>query len=362
MRNRTRGTLGLAVSLVLFTLLAAPARAQEYTFTTIVDSDDGFDPFDFGCPAINDNGDVAVRGTRTSGTTVIFVVTADRVIRIADDSTRFSFLGRNPSINDRRVVSFAANLDDGGEAILRGRTRSLVTIAQTEPGPFNFFGFDTSVNDGGRVAFKAELDTFDEGLFSGRGGPITTHYLASSSPFQGEDSGPSINDLGQIAFSEDLDDGGQGIFRISGTSFITIADDSGPIGFAQKPSLNVNGVVAFDAFLDDGTEAIMTGGGGPLTTVADTTGPFAFFGFGGPSLNDQGLVAFTANLDSGEQGLFVGPDPVADRVVGTGDTLDGSIVANVSACREALNNSGELVLQAQLDDGRTVIAVASPIE
>ena len=173
---------------------APPAHAGGYTFTRLVDSAAGFDPFEFGCPAINDQGAVAIRATRTNGVTFIVVATGTSVRRIADNGGGLGFIGRNPSLNDVGQVSFAANLDSGGEAILRGGVGGLVLIAQTPTGPFNFFGFDTSVNDTGRVAFKAELDDFDEGLFSGSGGAVTTHYLASTSQFTGDDSRPTPGD------------------------------------------------------------------------------------------------------------------------------------------------------------------------
>lgn len=364
MSHRISRTLSLMAVFAVLLALPVPAHAQGYTFTKIADSAEGLDSF--GCPGINDRSDVVVRATRDEdGVTVIFVHTDQGRIPIADNSSRFGFMGRNPSLNDQGAVSFAANVDAGGEGIFRGSGGPLATIAQTDPGQFNFFGFDTSLNNSGRVAFKAELDDFDEGLFSGRGptaiGPgVTTHYLASTSPFGGDDSRPSINDVGAIAFEEFLDAGGRGIFVIRGSFFITIADDSGPIDSAQDPTLNAHGVVAFHAFLDDGGQAIFKGDGGPLETIADTTGPYSSFDFAAPSLNDDGLVAFPVSLDTGGQGIFTGPDPDADRVIMTGDMLDGSVVTSLSLCWEGLNNGGELAFSAQLDDGRSGIFRATP--
>lgn len=354
-------SMALVVVPLLVAAIPGKAPAQAYSFAKIADSANGFDPFEFGCPAINEQGDVAFRATRESGETTVFRTSQLRVLVVATESQGFGFMGRHPSINDRGDVSFAANLDSGGEAILRGNGGPLTTIAQTDPGPFNFFGFDTSVNDSGEVAFKAELDDFDEGLFSGSGGEITTHYLASNSQFGGDDSGPSINDLGRIAFPEFLDAGPSGIFLTTGRDvFIRIVDDRGPFDFTENPSLNEQALVGFHAFRDDGSEAIITGKGGPLRVVADTSGPFGSFGFDGPSLNDQGGVAFPASLDTGEQGIFVGPDPVADRVIGTGDELDGSRVSNLVSCREALNNRGQVTFLADLEDGRTTVFRATP--
>ena len=140
---------------------------------------------------------------------------------IAENPRRFDFLSRNPSLNDKGQVSFAARLDAGGEAILRGRGGPRQVIARTDPGPFNFFGFDTSLNNEGRVAFKAELDEefdFDEGLFSSRGAAIATHYRASSSRFDGTDTRPSINDSGNIAFTDSVRFD-PGVFVTSGLGF-----------------------------------------------------------------------------------------------------------------------------------------------
>jgi hypothetical protein len=362
MNHWIRHTCAFMAALLSVSASFAPAHAQSYTFTQIIDSGAGFDPFEFGCPAINNKGDVAFRAVRDSGEEVILVAKNNQLTVIAEENDTLDFLGRHPSINDKREVSFAVRLEPEGEAILVSKGNKLTTIAETVDGPFAFFGFDTSLNNQGEVAFKAELDNFDEGLFVGNDdSAITTHYLASTSPFQGDDSRPSLNDAGQVAFAETLDDTFErGIFLISSGSVITIAETSGAIDSAFNPSLNASGVVAFQAFLDDGGEGIFTGSGGELTTIADTTGVFSFFDSFGPSLNDNGVVAFGATLDTGEQGLFVGADPVADRVIGTGDALAGSTVMNIVFCHEGLNNHGELAFAAQLEDGRTVIFKATP--
>jgi hypothetical protein len=46
----------------------------------------------------------------------------------------------------------------------------------------------------------------------------------------------------------------------------------------------------------------------------------------------------------------VGPDPVADRVIATGETLDGATVQNIVFCEEGLSDSSELAFIAQLAD------------
>jgi hypothetical protein len=242
---------------------------------------------------------------------------------------------------------------------LRGDGKKLTTIASTAD-EFNFFGFDTSINNSGEVAFKAELDeefNFDEGLFSGSGKKVTTHYLTSTSDFDGSDSRPSINNVGNIAFDESINFD-SGIFVGREGNFTTIAapDPNVSVGV---PMLNDAGTAAFErSFFDDVNqefvEEIVTGNGGNLTTVVDTRGEFSFFGFRPPSLNNEGDVAFLANLDnSSTSGIFVGPDPVEDRVIATGDTLDRAQVTSLSFCEEGLSDSGELAFTATFEDPDT---------
>lgn len=354
-------------ALALMMTLASPAQAQDYSFTRVADSTAGdFDPFSFGCATINARGDIAFRAGRVSpdGFNIIpgiYRVNADgSLTTIAEDARRFVTLGFNPSMNDLGQVSFAARIDGGKkpdtEAILRGSGKKLTTIASTAD-EFNFFGFDTSISNSGEVAFKAELDeefNFEEGLFSGSGRAVTTHYLASTSDFDGNDSRPSINNLGSIGFDEAVNFD-SGIFAGRAGAFTTIAAPDPDVS-VHSPVLNDAGTVAFyRSFFDEATqqffEEIATGDGGPLTIVADSSGGFGFFGFRPPSQNNAGDVAFLATLDDfSTSGIFVGPDPVADRVIATGDTLDGATVQNLTFCEEGLSDSGQLGFIAQLED------------
>jgi hypothetical protein len=365
---------GLAIALGA---MLSDARAQtvppapQYTFTKVADSaEDGFDPFSFGCAAINTPGDIAFKAGRLAPdgfNTVPGVYRANTdgtLSTIAEDTKRFVTIGFNPSINDSGQVSFAARLDGGNkpdtEAILRGDGKKLTTIATTAD-RFNFFGFDTSINNGGEVAFTAELDEefgFDEGLFSGSGSKksgVTTHYLTSTSDFDGSLARPSINNLGDIAIRESVNFE-SGIFVGREGTFQTIAGPDSDV-FVEDPVLNDAGTVAFyRSVTEEGNqvfELVTIDDGGALTVVADTRGEFSSFGFRPPSPNNEGEVAFLATLDDGTSGIFVGSDPLADRVIATGDTLDGSTVQNLTFCEEGLSDSGELAFVAQLEDAAT---------
>jgi hypothetical protein len=375
---------GLAMALGANLSAAQAETLGQYNFTKVTDSaEDGFDPFSFGCATINTRGDVAFRAGRVAPdgfNTIpgIYRVNATdgSLTTIVENRKRFQTIGFNPSMNDSGQVSFAATLDaidkqtdNNIEVIMRGDGRKLTTIASTAD-EFNFFGFDTSINNSGEVAFKAELDeefNFDEGLFSGSGGKksaITTHYLNSTdvtldgeqARFVGNDSRPSINNLGDIAFDESIQPNFErGIFVGSDGTFHTIAAPD-PNVFVGVPMLNDSGTAAFERTFFDGeiqVVEIVTSSGGQLTTVADTRGPFSSFGFRPPSLNNEGDVAFLADLDTGGSGIFVGPDPVEDRVISTGDTLDGATIQNLTFCEEGLSDSGELAFVATLEDPTT---------
>jgi hypothetical protein len=369
--RRLRKIFTAVVPLAVVVALASPAYAQGYTFTKVADSaQDGFEPNSFGCATINSGGAIAFRAGRLAPdgfNTIggIYRANPDATLTtIVEDDKRFDFIGRNPSMNDSGVVSFAARIDGGNkpdtESILRGSGKKLTTIASTAD-EFNLFGFDTSISNSGEVAFKAELDeelNFDEGLFSGSGKVVTTHYLVSTSDFDGSDSRPSINNLGEIAFEESVNFD-SGIFAGREGDFTTIAAPDPDVS-VQEPVFNDSGTAAFvrsffDETAQEFVEEIVTGNGGPLTVVADTRGAFTFFGFRPPSLNNAGDVAFHATLDdaSSTSGIFVGPDAVADRVIATGDTLDGSTVQNLTFCEEGLNDSGQLGFIAQLEDPTT---------
>lgn len=368
---RRRGALVVWAALALVLSLAAAAHAApNYAFTNVADSvRDNFDPNNFGCASINNRGVIAFRAGRTVGFNSfdgIYRANADGTLTtIVEDPERkrFGFLGNNPSMNDIGDVSFAANLAPSFEqAILRGNGKRLVTIATTANG-FNFFGFDTSINNNREVAFKAELDNFDEGLFSGSGRAITTHYLNSRDVtlddrqvrFGGNDSRPSINNFGQIAFDESIQPNfDSGIFAGREATFRTIAAPD-PDRSVQEPMFNDAGTTAFEtSFFDQNGQfvtAIVTGNGGPLTTVADTTGPFGAFGFRPPSLNNVGKVAFLATLDDFQTtGIFLGPGAKGDRVIATGDELDGGTVIGLRFCEEGLNDARQLAFVAELED------------
>jgi hypothetical protein len=378
MKQALRGIFSVLAALALLTAATTPAYAQEYTFTKVADSaEDGFNPFSFECSAINNHGDIAFRTARSPrrGTQLIQgIYRADagkqkvNLTTIVEVRGGFDFLGQIPSINDLGEVSFAVSHFSERtfveiQSVMRGNGEQLTPIATTAD-EFDRFGFEPTVNNSSVVAFKAQLDTpdgfnFDQGLFSrdGKRSMLTTHYLSSSSQFSefGTLSRPSINNLGHIAFETSVDgESNAGIFVTEGTGFKTIAAPDANV-IVDRPNLNDTGTVAFHRFFNDQPgEELVIGNGGPLTVIADASGRFQsfgfYFGFTAPALNNKDEVAYLADLDAGGSAIFLGSEPGAERVIGTGDTLDGSTITNLRFCDDGLNDSGQLAFQATFND------------
>ncbi len=350
------GKLGpIAWAAVLLLVGTAQAQTISYDFILIADTAGPFSGL--GAPIINNAGTVAFNANLDVGGGGIFIGSGGPVTTLYDAAGPLM----NPSlssINDAGTVAFSAFLGGDDFGIFTGNGGPTTTIAATA-GPFLSFG-GLSINNAGTVAFSAFLDAGGDGMFifTGSGGPTT----AIGGPFGGL-SPPFINDAGTVAFfAVDLDGRNRGIFTGSGGPIATIADTSGPFsnfGLFGSVSINNAGTVAFGATLDAGGQGIFTGNGGATTTIADTNGPFrAFFS---SSINNSGTVAFDAALvPIASRGIFTGPDPVADRVIGTGDTLFGSTVLGLFFDQEGLNDHGQIAFFARLADGRQVIVRADP--
>jgi hypothetical protein len=352
------GLLGWGIALsMLFLLLPMRARAATFVFTKIADSTGPVNTFRE--PSINTGGTVVFWAHLDTGISGIFTGIGGPITSIADTSGPFSGFDEFPFINDGGRVAFRAGLDTGGEGIFIG-SGGPTTVIATTGGTFNGFAAPT-INNGGTVAFPASLSVGGNGIFIDSGGQIATLYDTSGT-FSGFLGGSfPINDGGTAAFRATLDAGGEGIFSGSGGTPTTIADTSAAFSsFSGPPSINDGGTVAFRASLGfTGISGIFKGSGGPLTTIADTSGPFG--GFGEPSINRGGTVAFWALLDAGGEGIFTGPDPVADKVISTGDLLFGSTVTALGVSRVGLNDAGEVAFRAMLSDGTIGIYRADPV-
>lgn len=331
------------------------------------------------------------------------------------DTTGFlaDFYGRTPSINASGAVAFVAGLDDGGRGVYTGSGGPLTTIVERHDGFQTSFGVP-SINSDGTVAVTAS--GLLSGVMRGNGGPLTT-IATVGGKYTAFGGGPGINDNGVVAF-RGAGTGYDSVAVGSGGAITTIADSNGPFGygnpnfFGNMPSINNSGLVAFYAPLDDGSTGIFSGNGGGTKIVASKDGTFKDFGpspsindsgtvaflaytqsantgfrgiytetsggtptkfvdasgpyaaFGDPSINGTGTVAFLAFLDNQAVGIYTGPNPTANKVIQTGDALDGSTVTGLLGGfdHRGLNDAGQVAFLATLADGRTVVYRASPTD
>ena len=123
--------------------------------------------------------------------------------------------------------------------------------------------------------------------------------------------------------------------------------------FDNRVSINTFGEVAFVGTLPDGNKSIVVASPGNVI-VRTVTSPGGFVDFGNGSdatvlINDNGDVAFIAFNAGGGHSLYVGNDPVNDRVVSTGDIIDGRQV--VSLQLGGWNSAGQLTFLATLFNG-----------
>ncbi len=362
-----------------------------FTFTKIADTNDPFSGGLFGS-SINDEGRVAFGAVPDGGRFSIFTGSGGPVTFIAEESDSFD-ISSTPIINNQGTVVFRAQLlDEGivtGEGIFTGSGGAITTIADTSGIFSDFPDFENpSINDEGMVAFSASLKSGLNGIFVGdnRTPANVTNTIAegTGNPFIFLGDNPAINNEGFVAFQAfEPSESREGIFIGNNTTppntattivdSITIADQIGsPFNFFGRSNpINDEGTVAFLAsvgFVDENfVEGIFTSSGGPITTIADTTGSFLRFD-SSPAINNEGTVAFEALAVIGEQpftrqvsGIFTGSDPVADKVIATGDSLLGSTVEDLFfADNKGLNNSGQIAFFATLEDGTSGLFRADP--
>ncbi len=345
-------------------VLGYAEEITEYAFTKIADTTGPLT--DIGAtPTINNSGTVAFgASSETSPDGAIYVGNGGPLTEIVNTNGQFSnlsfigILAGDIDINDFGEVAFFGELTAGGSGIFVYSGGSITTIAETGGTYASFQPYGTSINNAGAVGFAADLQGGGDGVFTGDGTTVTT-IADTTGPFSSIPYSPIINELGRVVFIASLDAGGSGIFTSDGGPVTTIADTTGPLqSFTAGNYINDSGLVAFRATMDSGEEGVFTGNGGALTTIADTTGPFSVLR--DLAANNEGVVAIYAYLDAGGTGVFTGSDPVADKVIASGDPLDGSTVSSVQFHGYGINDNGQVAFTATLADGRKGVFIATP--
>lgn len=276
--------------------------------------------------------------------------------------------GFNTPLNNLGFIAFAAYLNGtSGYGLYTGNGGPLTTIAVTDyvdsESPFNYIDKDCDINDANMVVFNA-MDKADWtwGMYKGDGGPIVEVVIHDSTVTdQGEtfytygiDMNPVINNEGTIAFIGQLNShsGNQnGIFKHDGSTITEVYDSAGPFAyFYDELDMNDSGTLVFLGQTDAGPYGVYTGNGGPAATIVDSSGPM--MGFSNPAINNSGQVAFMAKFDGdiSKEGIFVGPDPVADKILFEGEPYMGGTISWLDLYR-GINDSGQIVFNMMIDYG-----------
>jgi hypothetical protein len=318
-----------------------------------------------------------------------------------------------PTLNDSGDVSFMAYLRGGSQprAIFLASGDSdtvLVLPGDTAPdtgdedeipeipdGTYtgNVADFNLPVlNDSGGVAFSSEVTggVVLSGVFVDSGATEAAFALEGDSApgiTGGEYSAfgpPSQNDAGSVAFTADVTGGSvaSGVFRDSGGAGTAVAllgysaPDTGGGTYSEfgYPKLNDLGHVVFIANVTGGTasggvfldmggtdEAVAVEGGTAPDTGAGTYASVTSWG----ALDGSGRVAFSATVIDGDVGAGVFLyDPASEQtfaVALAGQTAPKAGGATFSEFGfVALNDAGQIAMQATLSDGNAGIFLASP--
>lgn len=351
--------------------------ASSAQFVNIVDTTGSFRSFAGTLPSMNNAGEVVFRASLDDGRDGVFVgnVTLGSMqtpVLVADDAGPFLILDR-PGIGDDGTILFWASLDGGGEGIFSGPD-PVADLRLNDSGDFGELAPSTNfaINGSGATALRASVPGGEAVLRIPASGP-PLEVARSPDDFFGFFAGsPPINDSGTVLFGA-FPGVENALFTGSDPVADRVLDNTGGFDTFSALDLNELGEFVMRAALDDGTQGIFRG---DLTTGSDpvadaiATAPGSFDGFPAsnnnhPDINDSGMVAFLAFLASLVPvglgtGIFVGPDPVADKVIAAGDPLFGSTVEGVNFTRGGLNDEGEIAFTYSLENGVSGVAVFVP--
>lgn len=258
-------------------------------------------------PDINLAGTVCVYATLRTGDDAVLRFRADgRVETLVQD--RIGPLG--PTMNERGDVALRGSSSSGRAGIRLWRGEVCDEIAETGQ---RFLGFEglPVVNGEGRLAFRADLPEGRQGVFVHRDGHCAC-VAETGRDFEEIARFPILDDRGLVAFAAKRTAGAWGIFSATGDCLI----DAGA-GFDSLRGILINqtGPTAFYGTPRGGQFGIYTGPDAVLhrliglgdryrdATVVD-------FALNPVSVNEQGQLAIRVALDDGRQ-FILRADPRA---------------------------------------------------
>jgi hypothetical protein len=347
--------------LLLLCVALGTSRARGgglYTFTTIAQTGPRYAFLDG--PALNNHGDVAF--TATPPTHPLVRPYAVYIRKGVTTTTHYPFG------SGMVILSTEVSFNDSGSFLFSGLTQSAAGIVRASAdgnGSFvwQYLGghsyYDRSINAADQVLVNVLGPTELMVVYRVERDGTVNPMIDSSGPYRFFAS-PVLDDRGTVYTGVETDAGGGLLIRArgGGEPAQVLYSSAGRLDAFGPLDANNDGTVAFVARRDDGTRALFRGDGGRPELIADLAGAYADFRT--VQINADGHVMFMASLSGGGSDVFFGPDPLAHRVLATGDALLGSVVTNVGFF-EGFNDAGQVALLARLADGSSAIVRAEPV-
>ena len=309
-------------------------------------------------PGLSDDGTVAFWGSTATYRNAIFVGDGTALWPIDVGSSGLS-RPRSIKLNGDALV-FVADAPSARGVYVVDRAGGPVMPLHVVSGPGKLPSIaEVALSANGTVAFATVCSDCGRGggaLYMGaRFGPMTELQRGAPGGFLYNSQYLDLNDRGQVALqSEYLPAYRRAIFVVSSQGQPLEATETVAEGLSSssqpRPVINNVGEVAY--VLDRSQIWLGTptrfGTAKATRLLVDTSGPYA--SIERADIDDQGTVVFEATLDDGRRGIFVGPDPVAHKVVVDGDTVGGLVIGRVQAMGQ-LNNQHQLALCATVQPG-----------
>ena len=264
-------------------------------------------------------------------------------------------------LNDRDDVVHGFLLSSPAyTALVKSSAGVLTQLARSDTAPFLTETGDTAVHSLTNVGASL-IKALDGRLYVVPAGTPVYPQGPTDSPLSSVLAG-TMNESNVVAFYAVRQVAGAskaGIYRSSAVPLIEDGNSVVDLVSLAHPVINNAGVVAFLGSLHDGRDHVLTTTDGinfvdHSVNIGTSLSPLF-------AINDAGVVVFAAKLAGNTGfGVFTGPDPISNRVIAPGDSLDGSTVVTASVWPEAVNGNGQISFLAQLADGRFGVYRADP--
>lgn len=346
-----RNWLMVAAALLLVAPGARSAAAAAYQFQALYTSGPPPSPYLYSffgdAPAINNLGELAFTmrrsGNMQPATQGLWRGNGGTPTLIASDAT--TYLPSSVTMNNLGEVAY---LTQAGAGIFKSSGGAPITIADTN----NFHSFNQTlvgvhgtaeINDAGQVLFNARpnLGPQVQTAYVGSGGPVT--------PVGPSDLGQAMNNLGVVAVPASSDSQIVAIPPIGpSTTIASLPPGYIALGF---PQINNAGDALVLAYNSD-FKLFHFQQGVPTLLAQNSNLTY--------DINNAGGIAYIAS-PGGAMGIYTGTNPLTDAVIRIGDTLFGSTVTAITFGSDGLNDLGQVGFFYQLANGRTGMAIATPV-